>query len=321
MQQHPLALDSKDPIRVDTDDYVVRATAVNGSVRCIAIRGTALVEHARSIHGLSAVATAALGRLLLGGAMMTEDLKNASDRLTLRISADGPIGSMIVTGEPGGKVRGCVSNPKVATTYKTKTRSNDITMDNSIRKINVGAAVGSGTLTVIRDLGLKEPYVGQVELLSGEIAEDLAAYYLFSEQVPSVVALGVRLDSHGVVRQAGGLIAQLMPDADEATLDWLEARATGFPDVSDLMEQGFNPHQLLDLLLGDPELTYLSTNRCAYYCPCSREQMERNLLALGKKELGDLAKDPSGINLECHFCNERYAFSQDDVQALLRQNK
>ncbi len=295
---------SLDPKSDPGTDYLVRALALGGAVRAVAVRSTGLCEEARGIHRLSPIATAALGRLMTGVLMMTLDLEKKDDSITAIIRSDGPIEGMTVIGQSVGRVRGLVREPIVPTTYSRP------------GKLDVGSAVGKGQLTIVRDLGLKEPYVGQVDLVSGEIAEDLTAYLSLSEQIPTALGLGVLLDQSGV-RQAGGFMVQLLPDASDAVAEHLEQRVAGFPEVSYLMEEGFNPHQILDLLLGDPEIQYTDVNRCSYHCPCSREGMERSLVTLGSQELSELAADPDGIHLACHFCSRTYHFTQEEVLHLI----
>ena len=288
-------------------DYIVRATAYQGAVRALACRTTDTCREAVRLHGLSPVATAAFGRLMSGILMLAQDLKHPDDSITAIIRSSGPLAGMTVIADGRATVRGLVNVPSAETTYLRP------------GKIDVGSAVGEGTLTVMRDLGLKEPYVGTVRLVSGEIAEDLTYYLAVSEQIPSAVSLGVRMDRQGVL-QAGGLLVQLMPDASDEIAEHLEKRVAGFPEISYLMEEGFNPHQLLDLLLGDPDIQYLGVMPCAYECHCNRERMRRNLAALGRQELLDLVADPAGVNIECHFCNKHYHFDQADVTELLAEN-
>ena len=212
---------------------------------------------------------------------------------------------MTAVADSHGNVRGYCLEPVVETTYHRP------------GKLNVGAAVGSGKLTVVKDFGLKEPYVGQVELISGEIAEDFTYYFASSEQTPSIVSLGVSLDTNGVTC-AGGFMVQLLPGADEETISYLEDRVNGgFPEVSFLLQEGMNPEKILDMFLGDKEICFLEGRKVAYKCNCSRDRMERNLMAIGKKDLTELSLDPKGIDLECHFCDQRYHFSQEDVKALI----
>ncbi|HHU53102.1 MAG TPA: Hsp33 family molecular chaperone HslO [Clostridiaceae bacterium] len=286
------------------DDYLVQATAKQGLLRCLAVRTTDLVKQVRNIHDLAPVSSVALGRLMSGALLMAADLKNEQDRLTLIIKSDGDISNVTTIATPDGKVRGYVIDPHAMSRYK------------SIGKLDLAQAVGQGNLTVIKDLGLKEPYIGSVELVSGEIAEDLASYYFYSEQVPTVIFLGVRLNQQGIAA-AGGMMIQALPGVDDETLNWLEQRCVGFPDLSELIAEGISPHQLLDMLLGaDAELEYLAETPVEYHCECNRDRMTRNLLLLGNTELTELSGDPDGITLNCHFCATDYHYSQAEVKQL-----
>ncbi len=292
----------------EQDDYLVRGTAKNGLLRCVAVRTVRVCDTARKYHDLSPIATVALGRLMTGALLLGIDQKNTSDQLSLVVRGNGPIGGMTAIAEPKGKVRGLVGNPHTEAVYLRE------------GKYNVGAVVGQGQLTVVRNTGLKEPYVGSTNLVSGEIAEDLTAYCFYSEQVPTILALGVKVESSGVVA-AGGLLIQVMPGATDELLDWLEKRAAGFPDITDFVSDGFNPHQLIDLFLGDPELEYGSSYPVSYQCDCSKERMEKALLTLGDTELQELAQDEQGITLECHFCPQKYHFNQEEIKQLLARGK
>lgn len=285
-------------------DYIVRAAAYNGAVRAFACRTVDTCREAVRLHDLSPVAAAALGRLMSGVLMLAQDLKRSDHSISAVVSSNGPIQGMTVVADGDATVRGLVQQPHVETSYQRP------------GKLDVSAAVGEGTLTMIRDLGLKEPYIGRVRLVSGEIAEDLTYYLAVSEQIPSAVSLGIRMDQNGIL-QAGGLMVQLMPDASDEIAEHLEKRVSGFPEISYLMEEGFNPHQLLDLLLGDPDIQYLAVTPCSYACHCSRDRMLRNLAAMGRQDLEELASDPIGINIECHFCNQHYHFDQKDISDLL----
>lgn len=290
---------------VDSSDYMVTATALGGKVRALAVRSTNLVMEALRVHGTSPVATAALGRFLTGALFLADTLKGDGDSMTLNIRSDGPLQGMTVVADSHGHVRGYCLEPVVETTYHRP------------GKLNVGAAVGNGKLTVVKDFGLKEPYVGQVELVSGEIAEDLTYYLASSEQTPSIVSLGVGLDENGVTC-AGGFMIQLLPGADEETISYLEKRVGGgFPDVTFLLQEGMNPEKILDMFMGDEKICFLQGAPVSYMCNCSRDRMERNLLAIGRDDLASLAEDPDGIDLECHFCDQKYHFTQDDVKNLL----
>ena len=286
-------------------DYIVSALALKGQVRAFACRTTDLCNEALKIHKLSPMAAVALGRLMTGVLLLTDQgLKSDNDTITAIVRCDGPLQGMTVVGTGHQTVRGYCYQPIVETINKRP------------GKLDIGQAVGQGTLTVLKDLGLKEPYMGKVELVSGEIAEDLTYYLASSEQTPSAVGLGVLVDANGI-SHAGGFLVQLMPDASEETIDYLEKRVSGFPEVTHWMQEGFTPDQILDLLFGDPEIQYYERKPAAYVCSCSRERMEKNLIALGKTELAELAQDEHGINLECHFCEKHYAFSQAEIQALV----
>ena len=292
---------------MDDSDYMVVATALSGKVRALAIRSTNLVKEALRIHKTSPVATAALGRFLSGTLLLAETLKGKEDSLTVNIRSDGPLQGMTAVADSKGTVRGYCLEPVVETTYHRP------------GKLNVGAAVGNGKLTVVKDFGLREPYVGQVELVSGEIAEDFTYYLASSEQTPSIVSLGVGIDSNGVTC-AGGFMIQLLPGADEETISYLEERVNGgFPEVTFLLQEGMNPEKILDMFLGDKDICFLQGREVSYKCNCSRERMERNLMAIGKKDLMELSEDPNGIDLECHFCDQRYHFSKEDVEALIAE--
>ena len=292
---------------MDDSDYIVTATALSGKVRALSIRSTNLVREALRIHKTSPVATAALGRFLTGTLFLADTLKGEGDSLTTNIRSDGPLQGMTAVADSHGNVRGYCLEPVVETTYHRP------------GKLNVGAAVGNGKLTVVKDFGLKEPYVGQVELVSGEIAEDFTYYLASSEQTPSIVSLGVGIDANGVTC-AGGFMVQLLPGADEETISYLEDRVSGgFPDVTFLLQQGMNPVKILGMFLGDKEICFLEGRKVAYKCNCSRERMERNLMAIGKKDLTELSEDPNGIDLECHFCDQKYHFSQEDVRGMLEE--
>ena len=292
---------------MDDSDYMVTATALSGKVRALAVRSTNLVQEALRIHKTSPVATAALGRFLTGTLFLADTLKGEGDTLTTNIRSDGPLQGMTAVADSHGNVRGYCLEPVVETTYHRP------------GKLNVGAAVGNGKLTVVKDFGLKEPYVGQVELVSGEIAEDFTYYLASSEQTPSIVSLGVGIDANGVTC-AGGFMVQLLPGADEETIEYLENRVSGgFPDVTFLLSEGMNPEKILDMFLGDKDICFLQGSKVAYKCNCSRDRMERNLMAIGKKDLTELSEDPNGIDLECHFCDQKYHFSQEDVKGMLEE--
>lgn len=287
-------------------DYLVRGTAADGHIRCFAITSKDTVEEAKQRHGTSPVATAALGRLLSGGAMMGAMMKGEKDLITLQIQCSGPIGGLMVTADAFGHVKGYVNQPIVSLP------------PSKLGKLDVGKALDLGVLTVIKDIGMKEPYSGQVQLVSGEIAEDLTYYFAASEQTPSSVALGVLMNKDNMVAQAGGYIIQLMPDAEEEVISALEEKLAHVDPVTTLLSEGHTPESILNLLLGDfgvhIEKEQLPVQ---FFCNCSKERMERGLISLGKKEISDIVQDGEDIELNCHFCNSNYVFTVDELQALL----
>jgi molecular chaperone Hsp33 len=236
---------------------------------------------------------------------MSRDLKNTGGSVSATIQCDGEIGGVFAICTSDAKVRGYVANPLAETFYKSE------------GKLDVGRAVGRGTLKIIRDLGLKEPYSGQVELVSGEIAEDFAAYYLLSEQIPSVISLGVGMNRDGIT-SSGGLMVRILPDAGDDIISFLEQRAAGFPQISWLIEEDFTPEQIIDLFLGDPDINYYDRTPCRHECTCSRDRMLRNLITLGREELISLLEDPADLELSCHFCNITYHFANSDMKKIIK---
>ena len=292
------------------NDYIVRVTAAEGTVRAFASVATELVEKARLVHELSPIATAALGRTLTAAGMMSKMLKGDKDRLTIQIKGDGPLGGIVVTADSKANVRGYVNNPGV-----------DLPL-NERGKLDIRTAVGYGYINVIKDMGLKEPYIGYSDLVSGEIADDLTYYFATSEQVPSTVALGVLVDVNGV-KAAGGFIIQLMPGADEETVEKLEERLIGFPPISKQLSEGTTPEQILERLLDGMEPKVIEKVPCSFTCNCSRDRMERNLISIGKEDLLEMLEDGKGAELQCHFCNTKYNFTHNDMEKLVMelQNK
>lgn len=288
-------------------DYIIRATAAEGTVRAFAAVTTGLVNKASQVHDLSPIAAAALGRTLTAAGMMARMLKNDKDKLTIQIKGDGPLGGIVVVSDYQANVRGYVHNPNV-----------DLPL-NERGKLDIRTAVGFGYINVIKDMGLKEPYIGFAELVSGEIADDLTYYFATSEQVPSTVALGVLVDSKGVTG-AGGFIIQLMPGAEEVTVEKLEKRLIGFPSISKLLAEGNTPEQLLEMLLEDMNPKIIEKVSTGFNCNCSRERMERNLISIGKEDLLEILEDGKGAELQCHFCNEKYNFEHEDIQKLIQEN-
>lgn len=292
-------------IRMEYQDYIVRATAADGQVRAFATTTRNLVEEARKIHGTSPVATAALGRLLTGGAMMGSMMKGEKDLITLQIRGDGPIGGLVVTADSKARVKGYVHEPMVMLPASKE------------GKLDVGGAVGHGMLQVIRDVGLKEPYVGQVDLISGEIAEDLTCYFAISEQVPSAVALGVLMNKDNTVRQAGGFILQLMPFAEEKVIARLEQKLTEVTHISGLLDEGMTPEEILEYVLADFEPKILEKVSTEYYCNCSKERVEKAIASVGKKDLKEMIEEGKPIEVNCHFCDKKYEFTVEDLKKFL----
>ena len=282
-------------------DYLVRATAADAQVRAFAVTARDTVETARAAHDTSPVMTAALGRLLCAGAMMGSMMKGEADILTLQVQGDGPAGGLTVTADSRGRVKGYAVNPQV------------ILPPNSQGKLDVGGAVGAGSLRVIKDLGLKEPYVGQTQLQTGEIAEDLTYYFAASEQVPSSVGLGVLMEKNNTVKQAGGFIVQLMPFAEGNVIEKLEANLCRIHSVTKLLEDGNSPEQILGILLEGMDMEILSDMPVEFYCNCSRDRVAKALYSIGKKEMDEMIKDGEPIEVKCHFCNTAYQFSVEDL--------
>ena len=285
-------------------DYIVRATAANTQIRAFAASTTELVEEARKRHQTSPVATAALGRLLTAGVMMGSMMKNDSDVLTLQVQCGGEIGGMTVTADSHGDVKGYVNNP-------------DVMLPPKNGKLDVGGALGPGFLNVIKDMGLKEPYSGQTMLQTGEIAEDLTYYFASSEQVPSAVGLGVLMEKDNTVRQAGGFIVQLMPNAEEEVIEKLEKNLAQITSVTELLDQGYTPEMLLEKLLGDMDLEINEKVPTSFYCNCDKVRVGKVLISLGEKELQGMIDDGENIELNCHFCNTNYTFSVEELKELL----
>ncbi len=285
-------------------DYIVRATAANAQIRAFAVTSKALVEQARCIHNLSPVITAGLGRLLTAGAMMGSMLKGEKDLLTIQIHCDGPVRGLTITADANANVKGAALEPQV------------MLPPNAVGKLDVGGALGNGILSVIKDMGLKEPYVGQTQLQTGEIAEDLTYYFATSEQVPSAVGLGVLMEKDNTVKQAGGFIIQLMPSAEDETIRVLEEKIKTMDSVTNILNDGNTPEQLLQLLLGDLGLEINDKIPTQYYCDCSRQRVERALISLGKKDIQEMIDDGKQIEVRCQFCDKIYHFEIDDLKRM-----
>lgn len=289
-------------------DYIVRATAANGQVRAFAAITREIVEEARQHHGTSPVATAALGRLLTAGTMMGSMMKNEIDMLTLQVRGDGPIGGITVTADSKGDVKGYVENP-------------DVMLPPKNGKLDVGGAVGIGLLQVIKDMGLKEPYSGQTILVSSEIAEDLTYYFANSEQVPSSVGLGVLMEKDNTVKTAGGFIIQMMPFAEDATISQIEENLKHVTSVTELLDKGYTPEQLLEELLGNVGLEITDTMPTRFYCNCSKERVEQAVASVGKKDIQEMINDGKPIEVKCHFCNTAYHYSVEELKNILKRSK
>ena len=288
-------------------DYLVRATAANAQIRAFAVTTRETVENARRIHDLSPVVSAGLGRLLTAGAMMGSMLKGDDDLLTLQIRGDGPVRGLTVTADSKARVKGCAIEPQV------------ILPANELGKLDVGGSIGVGFLSVIKDMGLKEPYVGQTQLQTGEIAEDLTYYFATSEQVPSAVGLGVLMEKDNTVKQAGGFIIQLMPFAEEEVIVALEEKLKNMDSVTNILDAGNTPEQLLEILLGDVGLEITDTMPVEYYCNCSRERVEKAIISIGKSEIQQMIDDNKPIEVKCQFCDDVYNFDINDLQELMNR--
>ena len=287
-------------------DQLVRVIAKDAPIKATALSATQLVERARAIHDTWPVATAALGRLLMGASMMGNMLKNDDGSVTLRVRGGGPMGSITAVSHSQGNVRGYVTNPAVDVPRKAHA------------KLDVGAAVGcDGELTVIKDIGMREPYVGSVQLVGGEIAEDIAAYFVESEQIPTACALGVLVAPDQTVQAAGGYLIQLLPGADDAVISAVERGIAKVGAVSTKLDQGISPLALLQEVLGEFELEVLETTPVEYRCQCSRERVSRALISMGRQELEALIRDQGCAELTCQFCDKVYQFSKEELEQLL----
>lgn len=287
-------------------DYIVRMIAKDAPVKAMAIQGHDLVQRAREIHNTSPVATAALGRTLMATSMMGETLKEKEGSVTVRINGGGPLGSILTVADSGGNVRGYVQNTDV-----------DIPLKGPA-KLDVGGAVGTnGAITVIKDLRMREPYVGTIPLVSGEIAEDFTAYFAESEQIPTACALGVLVDRDYSVAAAGGYLIQLLPGASDADIDKIEAGIAKIGQVTNHLSQGVRPEDLLKEVLSGFEMEVLETVPVEYRCYCSRERMQTALISMGREELTDLIRDQGRAEMTCQFCDAVHVFEREDLEELL----
>lgn len=288
-------------------DYIVRATAGGGSIRAFAATTRELVQHAREIHHTSPIASAALGRMLTAAAMMGSMLKGEKDILTLQLRGEGPLQGVVVTSDSKAQVKGYVFNPSVELP------------DQIPGKLDVRSAIGAGHLSVIKDIGMREPYAGKIELVSGEIAEDLTYYFAQSEQTPSAIGLGVLVETDTSIRRAGGFIIQLLPDATEEMIDRLEKKLATIPYVSDLLDMGQTPEDILQMILGEFDLHILDKVPTTFYCNCTRERVEKALISIGRDELEKIIQEDKKANLHCHFCSKEYDFNEAELIKLLEE--
>lgn len=287
-------------------DYIVRATAADHQLRAFAVTSKDIVEKAREIHNTSPVATAAIGRLLTAASMMGSMMKGEKDVLILQIECGGPIGGITVTADSNADVKGYVNNPNV------------ILPPNAQGKLDVSGALGPGFLNVIKDIGLREPYNGQTHLVSGEIAEDLTYYFATSEQVPSSVGLGVLMDKDNHVRQAGGFIIQVMPDTDDEVIDKLEARLGEVHSVTEMLDKGMTPEDILNYVLEGMDVEILETVPTQYKCDCSFERVSKVIASLGKKELQEMIDDGKPVEVNCQFCGSHYKFDTEQLKEFIK---
>ena len=291
-------------------DYMIRATAANAQVRAFAVTSRDLAAYARDAHDLSPVAAAALGRTMSAALMMADMLKGPQDLLAIKIDGDGPLGGILVTADNLGGVKGYVQNPDV-----------DLP-NNAFGHLNVGGAVGRGTLTVIRDMGMKDPYVGQTAIQTGEIAEDITYYYAVSEQIPSSVGLGVLVSRKDKkILQSGGFIIQLMPFAEEETISALEKNLKGIDPVTKMLSDGYTPEQMLEKVLEGMNLEVTEKTPVAFRCNCGKERYERALVLLGRDEVQKIVDEGEPVEITCQFCGKKYSFSPEELQTVLKKTE
>ena len=285
-------------------DYLVRATAADAQIRAFAVTSRQLVEEARKAHNTSPVVTAALGRLMTGAVMMGSMLKGDQDMLTLQIHGAGPVHGLTVTADAKGNVKGYADTPQA------------MMPPNPLGILDVGGVIGPGVLTVMKDMGLKEPYASNIELKTGEIGDDLTYYFAASEQVPSSVALGVLMEKDNRVRQAGGFIIQLMPFTADDVIDRLEQKLSAMKSVTAMLEEGNTPEQILEMVLGDLGLEITDTMPVQFACNCSKERVEKVLVSLGKTDLQEMIAENKEVELHCHFCNKNYIFTVEELRRI-----
>lgn len=288
------------------DDYLIRAITTNKEIRALAVKSTAVVKEAQERHQTTPVATAALGRVITG-ALLTGSLVKSGDEIVLKIEGTGPAGKIVADANQQGEVRGYIQNPKLDL-YQTEAG-----------KLDVAKAIGAGELSLTKIMRMKEPYTGSVELISGEIGEDLTYYFTASEQIPSAVGLGVLVDPDLSVKAAGGFIIQLLPDASEQTIEMLEKNLAQIDSVSRLIESGMTPEELLEKLLGDLDYRVMARKDVEFKCRCSRERSYELIAGMGKEEIKAALAEEGEIEVRCHFCNQKYKFRQKEVEKLLSE--
>ena len=290
-------------------DYIVKATAADAQIRAFAATTRELTEFARAAHDTSPVMTAALGRLMTGAVMMGSMMKNDTDLVTVQIRGVGPAKGITATADSKGHVNGYALFPQVMLPPSVE------------GKLDVGKAIGDGYLRVIKDLGLKEPYVGTIQLRTGEIAEDLTYYFATSEQTPSAVGLGVLMNKDNTVRQAGGFIVQLMPFVKDEVLEKLEEKLQNIKSVTQILDEGNSPEQMLEILLGDMGLEITEKLPCSFHCNCDKGRVEKALISLGRDELDDMIKKGETIELSCQVCNKKYYFTIEELKSIISKCK
>jgi molecular chaperone Hsp33 len=289
-------------------DYIIRGTSVDEGIRFFCCITTNMVEEARKIHNCSPVSIAALGRMLTAGSMMGTMLKSERDTLTVQINGRGSAGSIVVISDASGNARGYITNPNVELMHRAD------------GKLDVGTAVGvDGVLTVIKDLGMKEPYVGQIPIISGEIGDDISSYFATSEQTPTAVGLGVLVEVDGHVEAAGGFIIQLMPEADEAVISKLEKKLGNIKSVTEMIKSGLDAEGMMKAILEDIEFKVNESKQVEYRCNCNKERLEKALISIGKQELTELIEEQGNAELVCHFCNSKYHFEKEELKELLEK--
>ncbi|MFO7896801.1 MAG: Hsp33 family molecular chaperone HslO [Candidatus Cloacimonadales bacterium] len=292
-------------------DKIIRGITEDKNVRFFAVDSTETVRQARDIHHLSVTNTVLMGRALSAALILALDLKRADNVLSLKLDGDGACGHLIATANNRGEVKAYMRNPQLETPLNAQTQ-----------RLDIKAALGKGTLTLIKDLGLKQPYVGQVELLSGEVAEDLAYYFVKSEQIPTVVGLGVLVEADGTIRQSGGFMIQLMPDTPEEVISKIEQNMAKFPNLTDVMDMGFDLEEIIrKFILKDMNPRVTLTSAACYHCNCSKEKFSAALDLLERSELIEAMSQGEEIVTECHFCNQTYAFGSADIKEFLDKKK